>query len=303
MRKIVVSEEFINQRIDIVISQCSEYSRSKAQKMIDQGLVLVNEELVKNSYRLELDDEICLLDGTLDTEITLKPTQYSLDIVYEDEYLLVVNKPKGLVVHPGAGYHEVTLASALLYYCNQLSSDPIRPGIVHRLDKDTSGLLLIAKNDLVHAKLSDMLSKREIKREYLAVVSGRFPHSKAKVDAPIGRDKVNRQQMCITDKGKNAVTHFTRLEVYDDSSLLLCQLETGRTHQIRVHAKYMNYSVYGDPVYGYKKDILDCGQLLHAFKISFIHPITNQFLEFKGHLPDVFVQYLKERGSKYAEIS
>lgn len=302
MKKIIVNEVDLSQRIDSVISKYTEYSRSKVQKMLEQGLVLVNDEIVKNSYRVENEDEITILDNKFEIEIDLKPTKFPLDIVYEDNYLLVVNKPKGLVVHPGAGYHEVTLASALLYYCNNLSSDPIRPGIVHRLDKDTSGLLLVAKNDQVHALLSEMIAKREVKRQYLAVVSGLFPHKKARVEAPIGRDKNNRQQMCVCEEGKMAITHFTRLETYSDSSLLLCQLETGRTHQIRVHAKFMNFSVVGDPLYGLKKNILDDGQLLHAFKLSFIHPITNQALEFSASLPKGFKEYLLERGSQFVEI-
>lgn len=302
MKKILVNDNDFNQRIDSVISKYTEHSRSKVQKMLEQGLVLVNDEIVKNSYRVEVDDEITILDNQLEIEINLEPTNYPLDIIYEDDYLLVVNKPKGLVVHPGAGYHEVTLASALLYYCNNLSSDPIRPGIVHRLDKDTSGLLVVAKNDQVHALLSEMIARREIKRQYLAVVAGSFPHSKARVEAPIGRDKNNRQQMCVCEEGKMAITHFTRLETYTDSTLLLCQLETGRTHQIRVHAKFMNYSVVGDPLYGLKKNILADGQLLHAFKLSFSHPITKQVLEFSAPLPKVFKEYLLERGSQFVEI-
>lgn len=290
----LIAEERI--RIDKYLIQELEYTRSKIQRMIDSGHILVNDKSTKNSYLLHLGDEITINENYTE-EVDITPENIPLDIYYEDEYLLVVNKPSGMVVHPASGNYEKTLVNALMYHCNNNLSTlngNIRPGIVHRIDKDTSGLLLIAKTDEVHASLAEQLSNKTVTRKYLALVQGIINEDTATIDAPIGRDTNDRKKMTVTDiNSKDAITHLKVLERYKKATLIECQLETGRTHQIRVHLNYIEHPVVNDPVYGYRKlDDKDFGQMLHAKTIGFIHPITKKYLEFTSNPPKKFEEIL-----------
>ena len=282
-----------NIRIDKYLIDKLDISRSKLQKMINNGNILVNGNIVKNSYIVKLDDEISI-DEDFNEEIKILPENIPLDIIYEDEYLLVVNKPSGMVVHPAPGNYSGTLVNALMYHCNNLSkvNSEIRPGIVHRIDADTSGLLVVAKNDDVHNKLAEQIKKHTVVRKYIALVWGVINEDSATIDAPIGRDKNNRKKMCITaDNSKEAITHIKVLKRYNNATLIECKLETGRTHQIRVHMEYIKHPVVNDPIYGNKKLIdLDFGQMLHAKTLGFIHPITNEYMEFNSNVPEKFTQ-------------
>ena len=286
-----------NVRLDKYLMNNTEYSRSKIQKMIDNGNILVNDKVVKASYSVKDNDIIYInLDDLEDTNIT--PEDIPLDIVYEDDYLIVVNKPSGMVVHPAPGNYHGTLVNALMHHCNNLSSinGNVRPGIVHRIDADTSGLLLVAKNDIVHQDLAKQISEKSVVRKYVCLVHGVILEDSATIDAPIGRDTANRKKMCVTgDNSKEAVTNIRVLERYKDSTLIECVLETGRTHQIRVHMAYINHPVVNDPVYGYNKlDDKDFGQMLHAKEIGFVHPITHEFLDFKVEPPKKFYDILEK---------
>ena len=282
-------------RIDKYLMNETEMSRSKIQKLIESGNVLVNDKEVKTSYSVKIDDVITIEE--LDDEIDIVPENIPLDIVYEDEYLLVVNKPSGMVVHPAPGNYSGTLVNALMYHCNNLSSvnGTVRPGIVHRIDADTSGLLLVAKNDIVHNDLAKQISEKSVVRKYVCLVHGVINEDTATIDAPIGRDINNRKKMCVTgDNSKEAVTHIRVLERYNKATLIECVLETGRTHQIRVHMSYINHPVVNDPVYGYNKmDDKEFGQMLHAKEIGFIHPITHEFMDFKVDPPKKFYDILE----------
>ena len=282
-------------RIDKYLMNETEMSRSKIQKLIESGNVLVNDKEVKTSYSVKIDDVITIEE--LDDEIDIVPENIPLDIVYEDEYLLVVNKPSGMVVHPAPGNYSGTLVNALMYHCNNLSSvnGTVRPGIVHRIDADTSGLLLVAKNDMVHNDLAKQISEKTVVRKYVCLVHGVINEDTATIDAPIGRDINNRKKMCVTgDNSKEAVTHIRVLERYNKATLIECVLETGRTHQIRVHMSYINHPVVNDPVYGYNKmDDKEFGQMLHAKEIGFIHPITHEFMDFKVDPPKKFYDILE----------
>ena len=282
-------------RIDKYLMNNTDYSRSKVQKMIDNGSILVNDKVVKASYSVK-DGDIISIDINDVEDNNIVPENIPLDIVYEDDYLLVVNKPSGMVVHPAPGNYSGTLVNALMYYCNHLSSvnGDIRPGIVHRIDADTSGLLLVAKNDMVHNDLAKQISEKSVVRKYVCLVHGVILEDTATIDAPIGRDVNNRKKMCVTaDNSKEAVTNIRVLERYNDSTLIECVLETGRTHQIRVHMSYINHPVVNDPVYGYNKmDDKDFGQMLHAKEIGFVHPITHEFMDFKVDPPKKFYEIL-----------
>ena len=285
-------------RIDKYLIDRLDYSRSKIQKMIKSGNILVNDNLVKNSYQLNVGDSIDV-DEDYQEEIDIVPEDISLDIVYEDEYLLVVNKPSGMVVHPANGNYSGTLVNALMYHCNHRLSHvngDVRPGIVHRIDKDTSGLLLVAKNDDVHYDLAKQISGKSVVRKYVALVQGVIQEDTATIDAPIGRDIHDRKKMAVTsDNSKDAITHIRVLERYEKATLIECQLETGRTHQIRVHMAYIGHPVVNDPVYGYKKmDDVSFGQMLHAKTIGFVHPVTHQYMEFSVDVPDRFMEILKK---------
>ena len=286
-------EEETTSRLDTYLAEKLELSRSKIQKLIKEDLVTVNGKNVNGSYQVKLNDEIEVNDD-LDYEMKVEPENIPLDIVYEDDDLLVINKPSGMVVHPAAGHYTGTLVNALLYHFNIESKDKIRPGIVHRLDKDTSGVMLVAKNEWTHERLSDMISKKEVKRHYLAIVNGLIKHDTGTIDAPIGRDPNNRQQMTVTDiNAKDAITHFRVLKQYKENTLLECILETGRTHQIRVHLAYIGHPVNNDPTYC-KKKATDFGQMLHSKYIEFNHPRTNKLLSFTVDAPKEFQDKINE---------
>ena len=291
--EIVVSEDK-NIRIDTYLSNELDYSRSKIGKMISDGTILVNGKNVKNSYSLKKDDVITVGEY-VEEEMNVEPENIPLDIVYEDEDVMVVNKPNGMVVHPAVGNNHGTLVNALLYYSKNLSSinGEFRPGIVHRIDAYTTGLLMIAKNDKSHEILAEELSKKETTRRYIALVWGVIKEDTATIDAPIGRDNNDRKKMAVTSiNSKDAITHLKVLKRFKDATLIELQLETGRTHQIRVHMNYINHPVVNDPVYGRRKLIDDSGQCLHAFQIGFNHPMTNKYMEFKCELPECFKNIL-----------
>ena len=278
-------------RIDSYLSEKLELSRSKVQKLIKENKVMVNGKNVSNSYSVKLDDEI-VVDGELDYAINVEAENIPLDIVYEDDDLIIINKVSGMVVHPAPGHYTGTLVNALLYKYGNLAGDKFRPGIVHRLDKDTSGLMIVAKTEEMLEKLSLMISKKEVERKYLAIVDGLIKHDTGEVDAPIGRDRNNRQKMAVTDvNSKEAITHFKVLERFKNNTLLECVLDTGRTHQIRVHLSYINHRVTNDPVYGEGNEF---GQMLHSYSIKFIHPITKKELFFEQDPPKEFIEELNK---------
>ncbi|MGY3703065.1 pseudouridine synthase [Vagococcus martis] len=283
-------------RIDKVLAEIyPDYSRSQIQSWLKEEAVSVNGEIVKANYKVKNQDNIDI-QVPEPKELTLEAQDIPLEIVYEDDDVIVVNKPQGMVVHPSMGHPSGTLVNALLFHADSLSSinDVIRPGIVHRIDKDTSGLLMVAKNDAAHVALQDELRERKTLRKYVALVHGVIPHEKGKIDAPIGRSKDNRQKQAIISDGKEAVTHFTVLERFLDYTLIECVLETGRTHQIRVHMDYIGYPIVGDPLYGPKKTIKGNGQFLHAKTLAFTHPTTGELMTFDSELPEIFKQTLKE---------
>ena len=291
--EIVVSEDK-NIRIDTYLSNELDYSRSKISKMISDETILVNGKSVKNSYSLKKDDVITVGEY-VEEEMNVEPENIPLDIVYEDEDVMVVNKPNGMVVHPAVGNNHGTLVNALLYYSKNLSNinGEFRPGIVHRIDAYTTGLLMVAKNNKSHEILAEELSKKETTRRYIALVWGVIKEDTATIDAPIGRDNNDRKKMAVTSiNSKDAITHLKVLKRFKDATLIELQLETGRTHQIRVHMNYINHPVVNDPVYGRRKLIDDSGQCLHAFQIGFNHPTTNKYMEFKCELPECFKNIL-----------
>ena len=283
-------------RLDKYLMDKLDVSRSKIRKLVDNGNILVNDVKSKASYVVKENDLIEILSME-DEKMDVIAENIPIEIVYEDEYLLVVNKPSGMVVHPGNGNYNHTLVNALMYHCNSLSTvnGDVRPGIVHRIDADTSGLLLVAKNDMVHNDLAKQISEKSVIRKYVCLVHGVINEDTATIDAPIGRDKNNRKKMCVTgDNSKDAVTNIRVLERYHNSTLIECILETGRTHQIRVHMNYINHPVVNDPVYGYNKmDDKDFGQMLHAKEIGFVHPVTKEFMDFKVEPPSRFCEIME----------
>ena len=282
----IVEEE--NIRIDTYLSNKLDISRSKIQKLIDEEKVTVNGKVIKSNYKTKLNDEI-EIDDELDFDISVEPVEIPLDIVYEDEYLMIINKPSGLVVHPAPGHYDDTLVNGLLFYLNKDKTKNIRPGIVHRLDKDTSGLMVVAKDEKTMELLSEMISKKEVERKYLAIVDGVIKHETGTIDAPIGRDPNNRQKMKVNPTGKNAITHIKVIERFKNNTFIECLLDTGRTHQIRVHLSYINHRVTNDPVYGEGDEF---GQMLHSYSIKFIHPITKKELYFEQDPPKEFIEEL-----------
>lgn len=280
-------------RLDSYLAEKLELSRSKIQKLVKENLVTVNGKNVNGSYQVKLNDEIEVNDD-LNYEINVAPENIDIDVVYEDDDLLVINKASGMVVHPAPGHYTGTLVNALLYRFNITGGEQHRPGIVHRLDKDTSGLMLVAKNEWTHEKLSEMISKKEVARHYLAIVSGLIKHDTGTIDAPIGRDVEDRQKMAVTDKNaKDAITHFRVLKQFKENTLIECILETGRTHQIRVHLAYIGFPVVNDPAYG-KGKATDFGQMLHSKSIKFLHPRTGKELFFECEPPQEFTSKLEE---------
>jgi 23S rRNA pseudouridine1911/1915/1917 synthase len=297
MQKIIINEgnEGIGQRLDQFLHQTHyvEKSRSYVQHAIKEGYVLVNNQKVKTGYTLKLNDEIQIEEVEV-KKLDVKAVNMNLDVIYEDDDLLVVNKPQGMVVHPASSYHEPTLVHGLLHQVEELSSinGVIRPGIVHRIDKDTSGLLVVAKNDKAHQILSEDLKEHDIARDYIALVYGSFEENEGTINAPIMRHPKNRLKMAVLAEGKHAVTHFKVIERFEKYTLLSCKLETGRTHQIRVHLSYIHHPIVGDPIYGPKDTIGSTGQFLHAEKLSFVHPIKKEQMTFTAEMPKVFKDFL-----------
>lgn len=285
-----------NERIDKYLSSKLDdnFSRAKIQKLIDEELILVNDKVIKSSYKVSNGDVILITDK--EEDMSVKPEKMDIDIVYEDDDVMVINKKSGVVVHPAPGNYSGTLVNGLMYLSKDLShvNGEFRPGIVHRIDKDTSGLLIVAKNDKAHRILAEELKEKKIKRKYIALVSGVINHDIGEIDAPIGRDPSDRKKMCVTStNSKDAITHFRVLERYKNASLIECILETGRTHQIRVHMKYINHPVINDPVYG-KNNHGEFGQLLHAKEITFTHPTTKEVMTFSCEVPEEFNKILEE---------
>lgn len=286
-----------SRRLDIYTADVAEITRSYAAKLIEGGCVCVNGKVATKNTKLKRGDSVEIrIDEPKEYEV--EPENIPLDIVYEDSDMLVVNKPKGMVVHPAAGNLSGTLVNAVLYHCGDSLSGingVMRPGILHRIDKNTSGLLMIAKNDNAHNSLAEQIKAHSLTREYEAVVYGNLKADSGTIDAPIGRHPVKRKQMAVVENGKNAVTHYTVIERFGNFTHVKLRLETGRTHQIRVHMARLGHAVAGDEVYGPRKVITRLGgQCLHARKIGFIHPTTKQYMEFSSELPQYFKDFLEE---------
>lgn len=288
-----VQTQDIGKRIDKYLTEQLDYSRTIIQKMLEENKITVNNTKVKPSYKLEENDTIQILEEYKE-ENTLTGENIPLDIVYEDKYLLIINKPSGMVVHPGNGNKTHTLVNALIGYTSNLSTtqDEFRPGIVHRIDKDTSGLIVIAKNNKTHELLAEMFKNKTINRYYIALVIGQIPVNEGIIDAPIGRDPNERKRYTVTkNNSKTAITHFKVLKRYKGYTLIKLKLSTGRTHQIRVHMKYIGYPIYNDPVYTNSK-CTPFGQFLHSKEIDFIHPITNKQIQIEAPLPKEFQDFI-----------
>jgi len=282
-----------NIRLDVYLSNELDLSRSKVQALIKENKILVNDKKVNSSYKTKEGDKIEVLSD-LDFSIDIEPEDIPLDIRYEDDYLIVVNKPSGMVVHPAPGNYHHTLVNALLNKFQLSNLDHTRPGIVHRIDKDTSGLMVVAKDDKTHDLLATMIKNKEVERIYIALVDGVIMHETGTIDAPIGRDMNNREKMMVTDiNSKDAITHFRVIKRYKEQTLIECKLETGRTHQIRVHMAYIGYPIYNDPIYGKRKKTTEFGQFLHSKSIRFIHPITKEEIYIESDIPKEFEDYLK----------
>ena len=293
----IVSEAQNGLRFDkLCVEILPDLSRTRIQDLIANGFITINDLEVKANTKVRTND-IISAEWPEDEELKVEAEEMDLDGLYEDKDLIVINKPKGIVVHPGAGNPNHTLVNGLLAHCKDLSgiNGVLRPGIVHRIDKDTSGCLVVAKNDLAHQNLSEQLAKRTLKRTYIALVHGVIQHNVGTIEAPIGRDKSDRQKMTVTSmNARPALTHFKVLKRYEAYTLVECQLDTGRTHQIRVHFQYINYPIVGDPKYSIKKTLETQGQCLHAQRIEFIHPRTQEVMQFEAEMPEVFKQVLEE---------
>ena len=293
-----ITEQNINQRLDMYIASLDlDLSRSMAQKMIENNQVLVNEKPVKTSYKTKLDDNIKIKIAE-PKMAEIKAQEIPLDIIYEDNDIVVVNKPKGMVVHPGNGNPDGTLVNAVLNHCKGSLSGiggEIRPGIVHRLDKDTSGLIIIAKNDKAHINLSKQIQDRKVKKIYTALVRGVIPEDTATIDMPIGRSKTDRKKMAVRKDGKEAITHIKVLKRYRNYTLVKVKIDTGRTHQIRVHMAEIGYPVVGDEVYSNGKNEFNVhGQMLHSTSLDFTHPVTGKEMHFEAPLPGYFKDIIDE---------
>ena len=300
-----VSDEETGERIDSFLSGKTEFTRTRIQQLIKDKNITVNGKATKSSYKIEENDEIAIEVPEAETT-EIKPENIKIDIVYEDSDIAVINKQAGLVVHPAHGHYSGTLVNAILYHIKDLSgiNGEIRPGIVHRLDKDTSGLIVIAKNDKVHTALTEMFQEKKIKKTYLAILKGKLNKSEGKIVTQIGRDKNDRKKMTVIDditKGKNAITNYKVVSQNNLFTLVKVNIETGRTHQIRVHMRHLGYPILGDSVYGRKDN--EKRQMLHAYKLEFIHPITGHQMEFTGEIPEDFQKALKKSDLKIDEIT
>lgn len=296
MKNYKVSADMVKKRLDkALVDLLEDKSRAYILKCIEEEKVSVNGKIEKPSYLLK-ENDLIIYEPLEEKKLSLEGQNLNLEIVYEDEDVAVVNKPKGMVVHPAAGNYENTLVHGLLYELEDLSTinGVARPGIVHRIDKDTTGLLMIAKNDKASLSLTEQLKAHTCKRTYQALVYGTIQENKGKINAPIGRDQMDRKKMAVTKNGKEAITHFTVLKRFKDFTLVECALETGRTHQIRVHFSYIGHPLVGDKVYGRRKIIGDEGQFLHAKTIGFLHPSTGKWMEFDSELPEYFKVFLKQ---------
>ncbi|MCI9085543.1 MAG: RluA family pseudouridine synthase [Clostridia bacterium] len=292
-----VKPENEGERLDKFIADNSDISRSYAAKLCDEGLVTLSDKQLKKKDRVSVGDKI-VIQIPEPTELSVEGEDIPLDIVYEDSDVIVINKPQGMCVHPAVGNESSTLVNGLVYHCgNELSAinGVIRPGIVHRIDKDTSGLLIVAKNNDAHLKLSEQLKERKALRKYIAIVNGNIREDGGTVNKPISRNPSDRKKMAVVAGGREAVTHFNVLERFGQYTLIECILETGRTHQIRVHMASIGHSIVGDPLYGIKKEKFNLnGQLLHAKTIGFEHPSTGKMMEFSSEIPEYFVNVLKK---------
>ena len=298
MIKYIVKEDEAGKRLDAYISSKNEeITRTSAQRLIEEKNILVNGKSQKVAYKISIGDEI-LIEEVEAKEIELKAQDIPIEIIYEDKDIVVVNKPKGMVVHPANGNPDGTLVNAIMAKCGETLSGiggEIRPGIVHRLDKDTSGLLIIAKNDVAHVKLSEQLKNHEIKKTYIALVRGVVKENEATINMPIGRSTSDRKKMAVTKNGKNAVTHIKVLKRYEKYTLLQINIETGRTHQIRVHLSHIGYPIIGDYIYSNGKNEFGVvGQCLHAQKLEFKHPITNKEMKIEAPLPQYFYDIINK---------
>lgn len=282
-------------RIDKYLCEQTQLTRSRIQQLIEQGAVEVNGKATKSNYKINPGDLIEVSYEDL-SELDVVAQDIPLDIRFEDSDVIVINKPRGMVVHPANGNQQGTLVNALLYHCKDLSgiNGVLRPGIVHRIDKDTTGLIIVAKNDKAHLELSKQLQDKTVNRLYYALVHGTFAHDYGTIDAPIGRDETDRQKMAVTEKNsKEARTHFRVLERFKDYSLVECRLETGRTHQIRVHMRYIDHPIVGDEKYGYRRTMKIGGQLLHAHQLEFVHPSTGEKMVVEAEIPQDFAEVLQ----------
>ncbi|MGI6608730.1 MAG: RluA family pseudouridine synthase [Erysipelotrichaceae bacterium] len=292
---VIVDEKMDGLRIDKALKGKVDLSRTRLQKLIEEGLICVDEEPVKSNYKVRIDEEITI-DLPEEVEKAVKPHKMDLDIVYEDDEIIIINKPKGIIVHPTASTKELTLVEGVLYHCGKLSdiNGVLRPGVVHRIDKETTGLIIMAKNNTAHQFLAEQLASHKMSRKYYALVHGVIGHDHGTIDAPIGRDPYDRKKMAVTDKNsKDAVTYFTVVERFKNHSLVECSLKTGRTHQIRVHMEYIGYPIVNDSTYTSRKQKGD-GQMLHAGELSFIHPETKKCMTVKADLPEDFKEYLQQ---------
>ena len=299
-----VPDEETGERIDSFLSGKTDFTRTRIQQLIKDKNITVNGKATKSSYKIEENDEIAIEVPEAETT-EIKPENIKIDIVYEDSDIAVINKQAGLVVHPAHGHYSGTLVNAILYHIKDLSgiNGEIRPGIVHRLDKDTSGLIVIAKNDKVHTVLTEMFQEKKIRKTYLAILKGKLNKSEGKIVTQIGRDKNDRKKMTVIDditKGKNAITNYKVVSQNNLFTLVKVNIETGRTHQIRVHMRHLGYPILGDSVYGRKDN--EKRQMLHAYKLEFLHPVTGHQMEFTGEIPEDFQKALKKSDLKIDEI-
>ncbi|MGL4655302.1 MAG: RluA family pseudouridine synthase [Sarcina sp.] len=303
-KEIIVDELGNGIRADKYLSDVlTDLSRNFIKGLFDEGNILINDVKAKAKQKLKVEDKILISIPKVE-ELKVEAENIPLDIIYEDSDIIVVNKPKGMVVHPAVGNYTGTLVNALLYHCKDLSgiNGVARPGIVHRIDKDTSGILVVAKNDNAHNDLARQFKEHTIKREYFAIVEGRMGKEEGTIDAPLARHAKDRLKYAVVQGGKRAVTHYKTMEVYNSCSLVKCNLETGRTHQIRIHMAFISHPLLGDTVYGLKRQkIVKTGQALHAKNLGFIHPRTKEYVEFNSQLPVYFKELIRKFGGSYED--